>query len=229
MRQPSVARLGAVQVNALDGLANALEQAHLQLGCLRGALAKRGGGVFRGDTGTGDCGYVFCSRAKLVFLHAAVDEVLHSRAPFFVKHAHAFRPVESVRRQGQQISAELLHVRRQPAAAGGGIDEQRDTAFGGELGHLGDRLYRAKVEVCVLQANEDCLVGHRAPKRIGIDPALAIDADSCAAEALALKPGDGANHSRMLDLGGDDVAAEPAVGQGGALDRVVDRLGAAGG
>ena len=46
---------------------------------------------------------------------------------------------------------------------------------------------------------------------------------------MALKPGDGANHSRMLDPGGDDVAAEPAVGQGGALDRVVDRLGAAGG
>ncbi|SVB79153.1 uncharacterized protein METZ01_LOCUS232007, partial [marine metagenome] len=35
----------------------------------------------------------------------------------------------------------------------------------------------------MVQANEDCLVGHRAPKRIGIDPALAIDADSCAAEA----------------------------------------------
>ena len=45
----------------------------------------------------------------------------------------------SMRRQGQQISAQLLHIRRQPAATSGCIDEKRDTLFAGELGHLDDR------------------------------------------------------------------------------------------
>ena len=81
----------------------------------------------------------------------------------------------------------------------------------------------------VVQADQDGFFSHRLAKRGGIDPAFAIDADLRAAEALALEPGDRAEHGRVLDRGGDNVTAETPLGQGGTLDCVVDRLGAAGG
>ena len=64
----------------------------------------------------------------------------------------------------------------------------------------------------MVQTDQNSLVGHRFAKRTWIDTALAIDADLCAAEAPAFEPGDRVKYSRVLDPGGDNVAAKTVVG-----------------
>ena len=110
MRQPSVVRFGAVQVNPLDGLSNALEQSHLQLGRVCRPLGKRSFGVFSGNSASGDRGHVFRAGTKLIFLHPAMKEFFNARTPVFVQDTNPFRAVKAVRCKGQQIDAKLLYI-----------------------------------------------------------------------------------------------------------------------
>ena len=97
VRQPSVARLGAVQVNALDGLANALEQPHLQLGRLRGAFGQARRRRVPRSTPAPAIAATFSVPARNSFSCTPPwMRFLHSRAPFFCKA----RPRLSARRIG---------------------------------------------------------------------------------------------------------------------------------
>ena len=224
MREPQRSRFRAVEVEAFDGVPEAIPQFFLKCRGVRGSFFEVGLSVLGCDTGSDDHGDIFCSSPKFVFLHAAVYQRFNACAPLFVKNPHAFRPVKTVGRQREQIDAELRCVDREPTPAERGVDKQRDTSITCALGSLGDRLNGAKIVTGMVQANEGGVVSQRLAKRINVNPPLAIDGQSRALEPLTLKPSDGTEHGRVLDGGGDDVFAKPSVGQGGSLHGKVDGL-----
>ena len=64
-----------------------------------------------------------------------------------VQDPHTLGTVKTMRREGEQVRAQPLHIHLQPARARLGIHVQRDAPFMGRLADLPDRLNRADVVI----------------------------------------------------------------------------------
>ena len=95
-------------------------------------------------------------------------------------------------------------------------------------GDLGDRLDRPDLVVREHDRDEDRLVGDRGLELVGIDPAVAVDRQLDDLEAELLEVAQRVADGVVLDRRGHDPVAARLAGPGGALEREVVRLGAAG-
>ena len=78
------------------------------------------------------------------------------------------------------------------------------------------------------QRHEDRLVCQRRLERVGVEPAVTVDRHLDDLEAELLEVRQGVPHGVMLDARRHDPVAACLAGPRGALEREVDRLGAAG-
>lgn len=113
---------------------------------------------------------------------------------------------------------------RTPGERLGGVHQQRD---GGRPAGIGDLLHRldgAHLVVGRLEAGERGVGPQGGGERLGRDPAGALHADPADLAARRLEKLRRVQHRGVLDLGDDEVAADPAAAGQGPRDAGVDRL-----
>ncbi|OPZ85335.1 MAG: hypothetical protein BWY76_01458 [bacterium ADurb.Bin429] len=87
-----------------------------------------------------DAGHVFRARPALMLLPAAVQQRLQACAASRVQRADAFRTVEFVRGDGEQIHRQVARARRQFARGLDGVGVEDDTARAAQPPDLRDGL-----------------------------------------------------------------------------------------
>src|SRR5262245_57791222 len=158
---------------------------------------------------------------------AAVHLRSEAHAPADVQDSDAFRPVNLVRGERQQVDAEFLHVYRNLADRLHGVGVQVETflprvaALFDQRGDLFERLNRADLVVGVHDGDQHGLVGQRLADVFNPYDAFAVNGQVGRAPAVFFEAPARGQDRRVLDLRGDDVTALLLVGFGDAFDRQV--------
>ena len=221
---------GAVELDEIDVLPEAVVEALLQRGDVGDIFFHIADGDLRGDTGADNGGDVLGASAAAAFLHTTVNMAGDAGLAAAVEDADALRAVETVRAEAEELDAEVADVDGHPASGGEGVAVKGDAFFGGDLRDFLDRLDGADVVVDEMDGDEGGLGREGGADVLGVDATDLIDGDLGDFEAVLGQVLDGVHDRGVLDGGDDDVVALGAdVGVGEALDGEVGRLGAAGG
>ena len=132
----------------------------------------------------------------------------------------------------EHVGAERLDVDREPRRAGDRIDEEQAALRAlraNDLADLADRLQRADLVVGELDRDDRRPLRDRGGNLLGVDPAVAIDRQLDDLEAELLEVLQRVEHRVVLDRAGHDSMAAALARPRGALQREVQRLGAAAG
>src|SRR5678816_2083844 len=106
---------------------------------------------------------------------ASVNQRLQSSVASYVESADAFRCIELVSNDGQQIDTKLIDVYRNFAEGLRRVRVKADAMLPGNRANLRNWLNRADFVVGVHDGNQDRAWSNRATNIVGIDTAEAVD------------------------------------------------------
>ena len=137
------------------------------------AVGQRG----RGGAEAGDGRHRLEAGAPGSLLIAADHQRADPQAPAHEESAHAGGPTELVGGHGQQIGAELVEGDGIVPGAGGGVDVHEHPPLAARGHDRRDGLAGAHLVVPPLDVDEAGVLAHRAHQLVGVDAAVAVDAD----------------------------------------------------
>ena len=139
------------------------------------------------------------------------------------------RPIELVRRGGEEIDIEFGDIHRDLADGLGGVAVNESTARTGEFGRLGQRLDGARFIVREHQGHQDGVVTERVGELIEIDSTGAVDPDEGDLPTAFRQRRQGLEDRSVFGALADDVPAAVRQRFGGAHESDVVALGRTGG
>src|SRR5215510_8576517 len=164
---------------------------------------------------------------------AAVHLRRDAHAPASVQNPDAFRPINLVSGERQEVDAEFLHVNRNLADRLYGVGVQIEMLLPGlaalldQRADLFERLDRPDLVVGVHYGDQRGFISQGFTRVFDPHNAFAINGQVGHAPALLFQSPARGQYRRVFDLRGDDMTALIPVGLGDAFDRQVVRLGAA--
>jgi hypothetical protein len=190
------------------------------------------GGQLEGAREADDEGHVLGPAAPAVLLVAAEQEGPARRAAADEERADALGRVQLVAGEGEQVDVPEVALQVDGELAhrlgGVGVDDDRGVGLLGDPRQLRDREDDPGLVVGVHHRDQQGVGPQGAHEGALVDPALGVDGDEVDLEAAALEVLADLVDRRVLDGGGDDVAALGPGGDG-AVDGGVVALGGAGG
>src|SRR2546427_2473207 len=167
--------------------------------------------------------------AKAALVAAAVDLRLdaHARLAAHVERADAFRAVDLVRGDREQVGLEFLQVDVDPARALHRVAMEDDAFAAADLGDLPHRVDDADLVIHHHDRSQDGVRTDRRLEFLQADDAVFLDLEVGGLEPLALELADRVQHRLVLGLLRDDVLALGLVEVGRALDGEIVALGRA--
>ena len=136
---------------------------------------------------------------------AAGQQRLHARAALDPERPGAFRAVEFVRRQGEQIDAERAHVDRNFARRLHGVGVHQRATFVGDRRDIGDRLNGSDFVIGVHHRDERGVVGDAPRDAVGRDDAGLVDGNERRPPAAFRQGLQRIQHRLVFDRAGDQV------------------------
>ncbi len=223
-------RGGAVAIGARHRRQDARLQPIAQRGETRPFGVDLAPGDLGGDAESDQRRHVLGARAAIALLAAAGHEGQHAHAALDPQRARAFRTVELVRGDRQQIDAERADIDRQLAGGLHRIGMKQRAALVRHRGELGDWLHGADLVVGVHDRHERRVVGDRFAQAIHRHDAADIHRQQRDLPAALGHRPHGVQHRLVLDSARNQVLSSRRLhGLGRAADGDVVGLGAAGG
>ena len=201
-----------------------LPEPFLQMGGMCGALRQLPLRHLRRHSRPHDPRHVFHPRAPAAFLVSAVEQAGQPRPAMAIEHANAFWAVKAMRRKGQQIRPQLLHIESQPSGARFRIDIERHAFFMSRVADGANRLNRPDVMVDMVNSDQNRLVSNGFPNLFRIDTPHRVHRQTRADKSLRFQKRGRIQHRRMLHPAQDQVVSPALIGPCCPLDSQVGRF-----
>ena len=171
---------------------------------------------------------IFGPGPLVVFLHPAVQERPEAGGLLNVKTAYPGRAVKLVGRKTEQIHPQFLDIHGNHPHRSDRIGVEGDFFLPGDPGDFLDGLDGPDLVIAVHDGHQDGLGGDGLGHLGRIHPSQRIHGNGTDLEIQHPQPAEGAQNGVVLDIGGDDMIAFFLVGQGHALDGLIDGFRAPG-